>query len=91
MHIYYVKEDNYIFRFKTYSDLENLTGKSRKLMKGTLAESVKMFFPKAEFTGKTGALFKGWIDIKGNPVASLTKGNNWDYGIKFDSVESIKE
>lgn len=75
--IYYVKEDNYIYRFSSFSDLEILTGKSRALMRPTLAESIRQFFPRAEFCARPGAFYKGWLDINGMPTASLRKGNSW--------------
>lgn len=83
MHIYYVKEDDFLYRFKTYSDLETLTGKKRTAMKDKLAEAVRQFFPKAEMSSQMGALWKGWIDLNGNAVPSLKQGNEWSTPRKY--------
>lgn len=77
MTIYYLKEDDYLYRFSSYADLENLTGKSRRLMKHNLASAIVEFFPNGQLCGRHGALIKGWTDLNGNPTASLKKGNSY--------------
>jgi hypothetical protein len=78
MTIYFIKEDNYLYKFGTFHSLENYTGKCRKLMKATLAQSIRQFFPHAEMCASNGAFLKGWIDLNGNPVPSLSKGNSYN-------------
>jgi len=87
MTIYYVKEENFLFRFSTFTDLENMTGKSRKLMKSSLAASIKHFLPRGEICGRNGAFLKGWTDLNGNPVPSLSKGNYYEDIRKTNKVD----
>jgi hypothetical protein len=76
--VYYVKKDSKLYRFDGWPDLENFTGKSRKIYgNASLAEVCSKLFPKSRMAAQQGAFLQGWLDIKGNPVHSLERGNAW--------------
>lgn len=90
MHVYYVKKNNNIYRFKTYADLANTVGVTEKAFKHSLIQCVRNYFPGCEISSRTGALFKGWIDINGAPTTSHRMGNYWHSKRGAIAMEDIK-
>ena len=90
MHTYYIKKSNKIYRFKTYADLANTVGVTEKAFRHSLVQCVRNYFPDCELSSHTGALFKGWIDLNGNPTASLMKGNYWENKRGSIAMEDIR-
>jgi hypothetical protein len=78
MSIYFVKQDNRLFRFSSFFEVENYTGRDRNVFTKSLAKTLKTIFPEGELTGQHGAVIKGWVDLNGEVVPSLTKGNKWE-------------
>jgi hypothetical protein len=77
MSIYFAKNGDLIFRFASWDDLENVTGKHRKLFNGSLVMAIREHFPNAELAGRFGASIRGWITQSGEPVSGYVKGNYW--------------
>lgn len=76
MSTYFVKQKNRLFRFGSFRDLENYLG--REINNNfSLAHLIKTNFPGCAFRSKSGALLEGWIDMRGEAVPSLMKGNYW--------------
>lgn len=76
---YYVKEDDFVYRFNGWSSLLKLTKKARDAYKSQLLIlAIASEFPKGtQVVGHDAALIKGWLTNKGDLVPSLRKGNDW--------------
>ena len=74
---YYIKQKNRLFRFTSFYDLENYLGCEVKQHTDSLAKLIKMHFPGGELRSRAGAFINGWIDMRGEAVPSLMKGNSW--------------
>jgi len=77
MATYFLKQKDTLYRFSNFFEIENFTGKDRRLYNKSLAKTVRMIFPNGELAGYAGAHLKGWIDLNGEIIPSLIKGNTW--------------
>ena len=75
--VYFMKNQNKIYRFSTWNDLLEFTNKPRNELRGTLAKVLRELFPLWEMSGIHGAILKGWIYDSGEPTSLYIKGNQW--------------
>lgn len=76
---YYVRQENRIYKFSTWHDLENYTGKDKEVFQTkVLVKAIRQTFDNCRIIGKYGAKHEGWIDEADEPAHGLYKGNtNW--------------
>jgi hypothetical protein len=73
---YYVRQENRIYKFSTWHDLENYTGKDRSVFRTkVLVKAIGQSFKNCRIIGKYAAKNEGWIDEQDQPTHGLYKGN----------------
>jgi hypothetical protein len=76
---YYIKEDDYVYRFTGWPSFLEMTKKQREEYGNSLLIlAIASEFPKGtQIVGHGAAMVKGWLTTKGDLVPSLKKGNSW--------------
>jgi len=74
---YYAKQDNKIYRFDCWADLEVLSGKDRSCYgRKSLSKAIRQHLGNCRTIGKWAAKLEGWIDEKNQPTGEYIKGNS---------------
>lgn len=73
---YYAKIEDKIYRFDTWADLENFTGRDRKLF-GNMPfyKAIRHSMNNERIINKWAAYFEGWIGKDGKPQKPYRSGN----------------
>jgi hypothetical protein len=73
---YYTKSGDKIFRFKCWEDIENLTGKDKRLFKTMrFYKAIRHSIKSDRIISKWAAYFEGWIEKDGTPKIPYRSGN----------------
>ena len=74
---YYAKQENKIYRFDCWSDLEVLSGKDRSCYgRKSLSKAIRQYLGNCRTIGKWAAKLEGWIDENNQPTGQYEKGNS---------------
>jgi hypothetical protein len=74
---YYAKQDNKIYKFNSWYDLEILSGKDRSCYsQKSLSKAIRLYLNNCRTIGKAAAKLEGWIDDDDEPTIGFTKGNS---------------
>jgi len=74
---YYAKQENKIYKFDCWYDLEILSGKDRSCYsRKSLSKAIRLYLNNCRTIGKAAAKLEGWIDDNDQPTIGYTKGNS---------------